>query len=153
MAYIKGADRMETCFLCDLPAQDGANDETNLILARGEQTFVIMNKYPYNAGHLVVAAYRHVGKYEDVSLAEHTEIALHTQRCIRALNEAYGPEGFNLGVNQGRAAGAGVPDHLHHHIVPRWSGDTNYMTTTGNTKVLPETLEETYAKLRPLLAL
>jgi ATP adenylyltransferase len=152
MAYIKGQERFDGCFLCELPAHDLSRDAENLILARGELAFVIMNKYPYNSGHLVVAPYRHCGSYEDVSTEEHTEIAMLTQAVMRALNETYHPEGYNLGVNQGRAAGAGVPDHLHSHVVPRWTGDTNYMTTTGNTKVLPETLEETYAKLRPLLA-
>lgn len=152
MAYIKGEARTEGCFLCELPLLDPSNDEASLILARGTLAFVIMNKFPYNSGHLVVAPYRHLPVYEDVSAEEHAEMAVLTQRCMRALNERYGPQGFNIGVNQGVAAGAGVPDHIHVHVVPRWTGDTNYMTTVGETKVLPEALEETYAKLRPLVA-
>lgn len=151
MAYIKGEARHEGCVFCDLPALDASNDPDSLILGRGNRAFIIMNKYPYNSGHLMVAAYRHIAAYEDLDLDEHTEIAALVQRCVRALGEVYHPEGYNIGVNQGRAAGAGIVDHLHAHVVPRWAGDTNYMTTVGETKVLPETLEETYAKLRPLL--
>jgi ATP adenylyltransferase len=149
MAYIKGAERVDGCIFCDLPALDPSNDEASLILARGALSFVIMNKFPYNSGHLMVAAYRHNAEYEELTVEESTEISMLVQQCMRALNDMYKPEGFNIGVNQGRAAGAGIADHLHMHVVPRWTGDTNYMTTTGNTKVLPETLEETFAKLRP----
>jgi len=150
MEYIKNAGRTDGCIFCDLPALD--DDANSLILARGNLSFLIMNKFPYNAGHLMVAAYRHCAMHEEVTAEEHAEMAALTQRAIRALREAYSPQGFNIGVNQGVAAGAGIADHLHQHIVPRWNGDTNYMTTVSETKVLPETLEETYAKLRPLLA-
>lgn len=153
MAYIKGeAGKPSGCFLCELPAMDAANDAENLILARGEHAFIIMNKYPYNSGHLVVAPYRHCGAYQEITPDEHAEMSGLVARAMSALDEQYHPEGYNIGVNQGRAAGAGVPDHLHMHIVPRWAGDTNYMTTTAGTKVLPETLEETYAKLHPSLS-
>jgi ATP adenylyltransferase len=151
MAYIKDAGRMEGCIFCDLPALDPSHDAESLILARGEQAFIIMNKFPYNSGHLMVSAYRHCADYAELTPQEHAAISLLTARCVRALETAYRPEGFNIGVNQGRAAGAGIADHLHMHIVPRWSGDTNYMTTIGGTKVLPETLEETFARLRPLV--
>ncbi len=151
MAYIKDAGRMEGCIFCELPAMDAANDPETLILSRGERAFIIMNKFPYNSGHLMVAAYRHCADYADLTAEEHAEMATLTARCVRALQAAYGPEGFNIGVNQGRAAGAGIADHLHMHIVPRWAGDTNYMTTIAQTKVLPESLEETYARLLPLV--
>lgn len=152
MAYIKGDARHEGCVFCDMPAADPSKDRQNLILARGERAFVIMNKYPYNGGHLMVAAYRHIARYDDLEPAEHAEMALWTSRCIKALDRAYYPEGYNIGVNMGRAAGAGIVDHMHTHVVPRWGGDTNYMTTVGETKVLPETLHQTYDKLRPLLS-
>lgn len=151
MAYIKGTEQQEGCIFCGLPALDPSHDEGSLILARGARAFVIMNKYPYNSGHLMVAAYTHTASYEDLSTEEHVEMAEWTTRCVTALKELYRPEGFNIGLNLGRAGGAGIVDHLHSHIVPRWTGDTNYMTTVGGTKVLPETLEQTYAKLRPLL--
>ncbi|HEX9712047.1 MAG TPA: HIT domain-containing protein [Actinomycetota bacterium] len=151
MAYIKGEARHPGCVFCDMPADDPAKDRENLILARGERAFVIMNKYPYNAGHLMVAAYRHVARYEQLDPEEHAEMSALTARCIRALEQVYQPEGYNIGVNLGRAAGAGIVDHLHGHIVPRWNGDTNYMTTVGETKVLPETLDQTYDNLLPLL--
>lgn len=151
MAYISGEMARDGCFLCDFPGMDESRDEENLIVARGVLAFVILNKFPYNSGHLVVAPFRHTGAYEDLTLDEHTEIAALTQRAVRALNAEYKPEGYNIGVNQGRAAGAGVPDHLHVHVVPRWNGDTNYMTTVGNAKVLPEDLARTFARLKPLL--
>jgi len=152
MTYIKGAERTRGCFLCELPALDPSHDRESLIVARGDLGFVILNKFPYNSGHLMVAPYRHTATYESVSIEEHAELAMLTQRCIEALEDGYHPQGYNIGINQGVAAGAGVPDHIHGHVVPRWSGDTNYMTTVGQTKVLPEALEETYDKLRALVA-
>lgn len=153
MAYIKGEARHDGCVFCDMPAADLSKDRDNLVLARGELAFVIMNKYPYNSGHLMVAAYRHIARYEELDPAEHAEMDAWTSRCIRALEAEYGPQGYNIGFNIGRAAGAGIVDHLHMHIVPRWNGDTNYMTTVSEVKVLPETLEQTYDKLvRPLRA-
>ena len=151
MTYVKDAGRTKGCFLCELPSLDPSNDRESLIVLRGVLGFVILNKFPYNSGHLMVAPYRHNPSYEGVTIEEHAEIAMLTQRCIAALDDVYKPQGYNIGINQGTAAGAGVPDHLHGHVVPRWSGDTNYMTTVANTKVLPEALEETYDKLRPLL--
>ena len=151
MAYIKENHRREGCFLCDLPALDPANDKESLIVARGELAFVILNKYPYNSGHVLVAPYRHIPTYQDIAIEEHAEMALLTGRVMQGLDKVYAPQGYNLGLNQGTIAGAGIPDHVHSHIVPRWGGDTNYMTTVGETKVLPESLEETWTKLRPLL--
>jgi ATP adenylyltransferase len=151
MSYIKEAGRQEGCIFCALPALGASHDRESLILLRGELAYVIMNKFPYNSGHLMVAPFRHGGAYDELTPDEHAEVSALTARCVGALKGAYGPEGFNIGVNQGRAAGAGIVDHLHMHVVPRWAGDTNYMTTIGETKVLPETLDETYAKLKPLL--
>lgn len=122
-------------------------DEKNLILWRGAHVFVIMNLYPYNNGHLLIVPYRAVEGYEELSRDEQIELAGTLDRCIRWLKAALGPEGFNVGMNLGKAAGAGIPDHLHLHVVPRWRGDTNFMPTIGEVKVLPEALEVTYRKL------
>ena len=129
-----------------LAAED--NDEENLILWRGEHVFVIMNRYPYNNGHLMVVPFREVAAYENLTTEEQVAIAHALDRAIRWLKEALNPEGFNVGMNLGAAAGAGIPRHLHVHIVPRWSGDTNFMPTIGEVKVIPEALHATYAKLR-----
>ena len=152
MEYIKsasGEDQPE-CIFCDLPGRD--DDEGNLILARSERAFVILNAFPYNAGHLMVAPFRHVGELEDVSEEELAELDTLLKRSIRALKEEYQPHGFNIGMNLGRVAGAGIPDHVHWHVVPRWNGDTNFMPVVGQTKVLPELLRETAVRLAPRLA-
>ncbi|HET6567215.1 MAG TPA: HIT domain-containing protein [Rhodothermales bacterium] len=123
-------------------------DEENLILWRGQCVFVIMNRFPYNNGHLLIVPYRQVEDYEDLTEAEQIEIARVTGHCIRWLRTALCPEGFNLGMNLGKAGGAGIPNHLHMHVVPRWSGDTNFMPTVGDVKVVPEAMHETYRKLK-----
>jgi ATP adenylyltransferase len=146
--YVKGLRGGEDeggCLFCELQKQD---EEEALILARSEYSFAVLNRYPYNSGHLMVAPLRHVGELEDVKDDEDLDMQRLLQRCIRALKGAMEPEGFNLGMNLGRVAGAGVPDHLHWHVVPRWNGDTNFMPTLGETKVLPERLNETLEKLR-----
>ncbi|MFQ5572087.1 MAG: HIT domain-containing protein [Rhodothermales bacterium] len=125
-----------------------ARDEQNLILWRGRHVFVIMNSYPYNNGHLLIVPFRQVAAYEDLTTAEQEEIAHTIQRCIRWLQQALRPEGFNVGMNLGAAAGAGIPEHLHVHVVPRWQSDTNFMPTLGEVKVIPEALRTTYNKLR-----
>jgi ATP adenylyltransferase len=147
MEYIKstGRDDQPECIFCELPARD--DDEKNLILARSEQAFVILNAFPYNAGHLMVAPFRHVGELEDVSVEELGDLDALLQRSIRALKEEYQPHGFNIGMNLGRVAGAGIPDHVHWHVVPRWNGDTNFMPVVGQTKVLPELLGESFQRL------
>jgi ATP adenylyltransferase len=147
MEYIKaaGAEDEPGCIFCDLPGRD--EDEKNLILARSEQAFVILNAFPYNAGHLMVAPFRHVGELEEVSVDELADLDALLQRSIRALKEEYAPHGFNIGMNLGRVAGAGIPDHVHWHVVPRWNGDTNFMPVVGQTKVLPELLEESFRRL------
>ena len=129
-----------------LAAED--NDAENLILWRGKRVFVIMNRYPYNNGHLMVIPFREVAAYEALTAEEQTAIAHTIERAIRWLKQALNPDGFNVGMNLGAAAGAGLPRHLHVHIVPRWSGDTNFMPTIGEVKVIPEALHATYAKLR-----
>jgi ATP adenylyltransferase len=124
------------------------NDEKHLILWRGELVFVILNLHPYNNGHLLIVPYREVTDYPDLSTEEQTAIATTIDRCMRWQRRAFSPDGFNVGMNLGAAAGAGIPEHLHVHVVPRWSGDTNFMTTTDDTRVIPQDLHETYEALR-----
>ena len=148
MEYIAGAGQpAEGCFLCAKPRQ--ANDAENLVLARGEFAFVVLNRFPYNTGHLMVAPYRHIGDLTALPAEVSADLWRLTQRAVAALQREYRPDGFNLGMNLGRVAGAGLPDHLHLHVVPRWNGDTNFMPITADTKVLPEALGRTYARLRP----
>jgi ATP adenylyltransferase len=148
-AFIEGAAavRDDSCFLCTLPVE--TDDRTNLILLRNEHAFVVLNRYPYNSGHLMVAPYVHTGDFAALDGAVAAEMMHTTQAAVAALEEEYRPDAFNLGMNLGKSAGAGVPDHLHIHVVPRWNGDTNFMPLVGDTKVLPETLDQTYARLEP----
>jgi ATP adenylyltransferase len=143
MAYIKGegkgADDSD-CPFCDIP---GLADEEGLVVARGEVCFVVLNLYPYNSGHLMVVPYRHVSAYDDLTADETGELATLTQRALRAIRHASGAQGFNVGMNLGSVAGAGIAAHLHQHVVPRWGGDTNFMPVVGRTKVLPQLLPET----------
>ncbi len=152
MAYIESAkDEVSGgCVFCDVLRSDEA--EGNRILHRGELAWVTLAKYPYNPGHLLVLPIRHTAELEDLTADEHTEIASLLARSIRALREQADPHGFNVGLNLGRIAGAGIPEHLHWHIVPRWSGDTNFMPVVGETRVLPELLDETFRKLAPRFA-
>lgn len=140
--YVTKADDDEGCFLCD-------PDEEH-VLHRSGHVFVILNLFPYNTGHLMVAPVRHVGELWDLTQEERHDLFDTTVRAVEAVRDALSPHGFNTGMNLGRVAGAGVPGHLHVHVVPRWGGDTNFMPVTGGTKVLPETLDQTAAKLRPL---
>lgn len=154
-AYVETAnDRPEldddTSIFAHLAAQD--NDRENLILWRGAEVFVIMNLHPYNNGHLLVLPYRVVADYDALTDAERIALAQTANRCMGWLRAALHPDGFNVGMNLGRAAGAGIPEHLHMHVVPRWNGDTNFMPTTGQTKVIPESLSDTYAKLEAVIA-
>lgn len=150
MAYIKGDERHSTCFLCDKSQSD--EDQANLVLARGERAFVLLNLFPYNTGHLMVAPYRHVGELDDLEHEELHEVWNWVSRSIAAHRKTTHPQGFNIGINLGEVAGAGVPGHLHVHVVPRWQGDTNFMPVIGHTKVLPELLAETYQALKPAFA-
>jgi len=133
------------CVFCDAIASD--NDRRSLILLRSPKAFLILNKYPYASGHVMAAIGRHVGSLEDAAPEELGQAMDLVQAAVRALSRAYHPDGFNVGLNQGRIAGAGVPGHLHMHVVPRWSGDSNFMSVVGDTRVLPETLDTTYDRL------
>ncbi len=143
--YIR-SPKHDGCIFCDFPKEN--RDRERLILYRGEHAFVIMNNYPYNPGHVMIAPYRHVGRWEDLNDVELLEIMKLSQLMIRALKVAMNPDGFNLGVNLGRVAGAGIDDHVHLHVVPRWNGDTNFMPVVDDTKVIPESLEEAYDELK-----
>jgi ATP adenylyltransferase len=143
--YIE-TNKMEGCFLCEKSRQD--NDVENYILHRGKKSFVILNSYPYNPGHLMVAPYRHVATLEGLAkdeLLEHFEMV---SLCLKALRGAFNPAGFNIGINVGRVAGAGLEGHIHTHVVPRWQGDTNFMPVLSDVRVLPEALAESYQKLK-----
>ena len=133
------------CIFCDALAS--GDDRKNLILRRGPKAFLILNKYPYASGHVMAALNRHVGSLEETASEELGQVMELVQAAVRALGRAYAPEGFNVGLNQGRAAGAGVLNHLHIHVVPRWSGDVNFMPLVSDTKVLPESLDTTYDRL------
>ena len=152
MAYIRGEGKPsgegsadEGCPFCRIPTLD---DVEGLVVARGEAAFACLNLYPYNSGHLLLCPYRHVADYTELSADETVELAEFTKRAMRAVRAASGAQGFNIGLNQGLAAGAGIAAHLHQHVVPRWGGDANFMPIVGQTKVLPQLLEET----RELLA-
>lgn len=152
MGYIARADETNAgrdIFL-DLPNEE--DDERNLILHRGETAFVMMNAHPYASGHLMVAPFRATSEIVGMSDAELLEINRLVARCVGWLTAAYRPHGFNIGVNLGSAGGAGIPVHIHWHVVPRWSGDTNFMTSVGGTRVLPESLADGYARLRRVIA-
>jgi ATP adenylyltransferase len=147
MEYIL-QEKPSGCIFCDKPGQD--QDRENLILYRGTCSFIIMNYYPYNNGHLLVTPYRHVADLSALTAAEQTEMMTLLGRCTQVLQDRVKPHGFNIGMNLGRVAGAGIDDHLHFHIVPRWNGDTNFMPVTGHTKVLSQGLYESWDLLKPL---
>ena len=149
MAYIRGASKPvgsdpEGCPFCDLVALP---DEEALILARGALVYAVLNLYPYNPGHLMIVPYRHVADYTDLTPEETIELATFTQRAMGVVRSVSMPHGFNIGMNQGVVAGAGIAAHLHQHVVPRWGGDSNFMPVVGHTKVLPELLGETRTAL------
>ena len=147
MEYIR-MQKVEGCILCEKPSQDQDNDAVNYVLYRGDRNFVIMNSYPYNPGHLMVAPYRHIASLEELTdeeLHEHFDIV---SQSIKVLKQAFNPGGFNLGINIGKVAGAGIEGHVHTHIVPRWQGDTNFMPVISEVRVIPEALAETYQKLK-----
>ena len=146
MQYIVGP-RSDGCILCT-KAKSG-EDAKNLILARGPFTYVLMNIYPYSSGHLMIAPYRHLDCLDKLCVEERSEMMVWASKSERILRDAFHAEGFNIGVNIGKVAGAGIDDHVHMHVVPRWNGDTNFMPVLGETKVIPEYLEETYARLVP----
>lgn len=149
MVYIQGENKPtdpgeESCPFCVAPSR---SDADALVVHRGEVAYVVLNLYPYNGGHLLVCPYRHVSDYTDLTEAETREVAALTQTAMRVLREVSGPAGFNLGMNQGEVAGAGIAAHLHQHVVPRWLGDMNFLPVVGRTKALPELLADTRARL------
>ena len=142
--YITG-DKEEGCIFCKKPKE--GNDKENLILYTGETSFIIMNRYPYSNGHLMTVPYKHTNNFSDLTQDERLDLMNLTAKCLDIL-QVIKPEGFNIGMNLGRTGGAGIDDHLHFHIVPRWSGDNNFMPVIGDARVMPEYLEETYKTLR-----
>ncbi len=148
MEYIASGGSGEGCFLCE-KTQSPEKDDENYVLFRGKSCFVLLNTYPYNNGHLMVAPYRHVGDFAALGDDELLELMKISQLSVSALERAMGAQGFNIGFNLGRVAGAGLVDHIHLHIVPRWGGDTNFMPIIADVKVIPEALEKTYEKLLP----
>ena len=148
MEYIL-SPKEDSCIFCT-PLQQ-RDDRRNLILHRGKESFIILNRYPYTNGHLMVAPYRHIGLLEELSTEEIKDLMVNIQLSIRVLKGAMSPHGFNIGANVGKVAGAGVENHVHFHIVPRWEGDTNYMPVLASTRVIPEHLQQTYDRLRDFL--
>ncbi|MCQ9366919.1 HIT domain-containing protein [Brevibacterium sp. 50QC2O2] len=140
MVYIGGQDKPKdaTEHQCPFCAGPAHSDEESLIVARGETVFAILNLYPYNPGHLLICPYRHVADYPDLTEAETLELAHFTQHAMRMIRHVSGPDGFNIGINQGEAGGAGIAAHLHQHLVPRWSGDANFLPIVAHTKALPQ---------------
>ncbi|MGQ9545852.1 MAG: HIT family protein [Dehalococcoidia bacterium] len=154
MEYLWAPWRMEyiqrmpesSCILCQKPAQN--DDEANLILYRGQHNFIMLNAFPYNPGHLMVAPYRHIANLQDLTYAEAREHFDMVKKALELLKDVMEPAGFNIGLNIGKVAGAGVAEHIHSHIVPRWQGDTNFMPVLSHTKVVSEALSATYQKLK-----
>jgi ATP adenylyltransferase len=144
LEYITTADDASECVFCRAA---GLSDEDGLVVHRGEHAFVLLNKFPYASGHLMVASYRHVGELAGLTDEEALEVHRLAERGLAALSQAYAPQGYNLGWNLGRIAGAGIVDHVHLHVVPRWAGDTNFMPVLADVKVLPEHLLETRRRL------
>ena len=148
LQYIESADKAEGCIFCTFPARDSADDRETLILHRGEHAFIILNAFPYSNGHLMIVPYRHTANMEDLDDETLLEVMRLTRLGISLLKRAFNPDGFNLGVNMGKVAGAGIAEHLHWHIVPRWNGDTNFMPVLADVKVIPESLENVYDRLK-----
>lgn len=148
MEYIEGHGAAEGCIFCTAPG--AATDRQRLILQRGPHAFVMLNRFPYSAGHLMVSPYAHVARLDGLEPIVLADLMAQVASAARVLEVGYGCEGLNVGANLGTAAGAGIADHLHFHLVPRWAGDTNFMTVVGETRVIPEHLERTYERLAPL---
>lgn len=147
MEYIRSS-KQDGCIFCEMLERD---DRDALIVRRGRHAFLVLNRYPYNNGHFMSVPYRHVDSFENLSAEETAEMMALLSQGIVALRKAFNPEGFNVGANIGKVAGAGVKDHVHMHVVPRWAGDTNFMPLFGETRVIPQTLEETYDELKAAL--
>jgi ATP adenylyltransferase len=146
MAYIRGEKKpVEGCVFCNLVASE---DDSQQIIGYSEHVFVTLNKYPYNNGHLMVIPYEHTQSQENLATGVLTDVMVNVNRAMHVLRSVYGAAAFNLGANIGSAAGAGIADHYHFHIVPRWAGDSNFMTVVGSTRVIPDTLENSYKELK-----
>jgi ATP adenylyltransferase len=145
MSYIENHNSAEDCVFCDAPSRPDGPD--NLIVFRGSGAYVILNRFPYTSGHLMIVPFQHEPSIESLDLPVLTEMMALSRTALQVMRTAYRPEGFNIGINLGDAAGAGIADHVHMHIVPRWVGDTNFMATLGETRVLPEALETTYERI------
>jgi ATP adenylyltransferase len=150
MRYVAHATKTSACLFCTLRRK--GDDRARWILERAPKAFVVLNAFPYNSGHVMIAVNRHVGTMHGLSPAERTEVRRLLDRVERAIQRVYRPEGINVGINLGRAAGAGVDGHLHVHVVPRWNGDTNFMSTVGETRVLPEDLTATFDRMAAALS-
>ena len=150
MKFIRNAvkKKIKGCLFCS--KLKSKNDSGNLLIYRGKSAFVMLNLYPYNSGHLMVIPYAHASLPADLDIEVQIEMLVLLNKCIEVLQRALKPEGFNIGVNLGRAAGAGIDEHVHVHAVPRWNGDTNYMAILAETRVVPEWLDDTYSKLKPI---
>jgi len=146
MKYIEKTEKEEGCVFCNALAKE--DSEANLIAFRGERAFVILNLYPYTSGHLMVVPFGHIATLEELDPATRAEMMELASRCTTVLRKIYQPQAFNVGANIGEAAGAGVPGHVHIHIVPRWGADTNFMSVLGETRVLPESIQDTYKRVR-----
>ncbi|MCJ7535523.1 MAG: HIT domain-containing protein [Anaerolineales bacterium] len=146
MSYIQKHKDESGCVFC--VAQDVSDGTENLILFRGQRAFVILNRYPYTSGHLMVVPYQHEASLEGLDSETRAELLELANQIMKLLGKEYHPQGFNVGINIGEAAGAGITEHVHLHVVPRWSGDTNFMSSLGETRVLPETLADTYQRLK-----
>jgi ATP adenylyltransferase len=146
MDYIEGRDDAEGCLFCRILAHP--DDPLALVLHRGRQVYVMLNRYPYTNGHMMVVPHDHQSQIDDLDASVLSEMMLLCSQATEALHGAYGAEAFNLGMNIGNAAGAGIEEHLHMHVLPRWPGDTNFMATTANTRVIPEGLDTTYTRLK-----
>ena len=146
MKYIEKTEKEEGCVFCNAQAKE--DNALNLIAFRGQLAFVILNLYPYTSGHLMVIPFEHVATFEELTPATRAEMMELTSQCMAVLRKTYHPQGFNMGANIGEVAGAGVPGHVHIHIVPRWGADTNFITVLGETRVLPESIQDTYKRVR-----
>ncbi|MFW6146945.1 MAG: HIT family protein [Thermodesulfobacteriota bacterium] len=147
MEYVAGDNKQGECIFC--PGEDRSRDEERLILFVGQRSMVIMNRFPYINGHLLAAPVRHVSALDALIPEEKLDLITMVEQSVAILTQVMNPEGFNVGLNLGSIAGAGVEDHIHFHVVPRWSGDTNYMTVVGDVRVIPEHIKKTYKKLLP----
>ena len=149
LAYVANAKTQSGCIFCDKPSDE--DQRSVYVLYQGQEAFVMLNAFPYSNGHLMVAPRHHTADLNDLSTECMTEIMKQVRLCVNVLKEAYHPDGFNIGVNLGASAGAGIADHVHFHIVPRWNGDTNFMPVLSDVRVIPQGLCETYDQLRTIL--